>query len=91
MAACWLKRGRVKQLRIIQLANAGLKLYKNMQNDCGKTISIWMTTAQVPDQPVLSANTYADVCIVGAGIARNVNCLYADTCGCNNLMSNMIY
>ncbi|MBH8555255.1 FAD-dependent oxidoreductase [Nostocaceae cyanobacterium CENA357] len=40
-----------------------------MQNDSGKTISTWMTTAQVPDQPVLSANTHADVCIVGAGIA----------------------
>jgi glycine/D-amino acid oxidase-like deaminating enzyme len=40
-----------------------------MQNDSGKTISIWMTTAQVPDQPVLTENTHADVCIVGAGIA----------------------
>ncbi|BAZ32156.1 putative FAD dependent oxidoreductase [Cylindrospermum sp. NIES-4074] len=40
-----------------------------MQNDSGKTTSIWMTTAQVPDQPVLTENIHADVCIVGAGIA----------------------
>jgi glycine/D-amino acid oxidase-like deaminating enzyme/nitrite reductase/ring-hydroxylating ferredoxin subunit len=40
-----------------------------MQNDSGKTISIWMTTAEVPQQPVLTENTYADVCIIGAGIA----------------------
>jgi len=40
-----------------------------MQNDSGKTISIWMTTAEVPDQPVLTENIHADVCVVGAGIA----------------------
>ncbi|WP_041233583.1 FAD-dependent oxidoreductase [Cylindrospermum stagnale] len=40
-----------------------------MQNDSGKTISLWMTTAQVPDQPVLTENIQADVCIVGAGMA----------------------
>ncbi|WP_392535485.1 FAD-dependent oxidoreductase [Nostoc sp. C117] len=40
-----------------------------MQNDSGKTISIWMTTAEVPEQPVLTENIYADVCIIGAGIA----------------------
>ncbi|MEH1944886.1 MAG: FAD-dependent oxidoreductase [Nostoc sp.] len=40
-----------------------------MRNDSGKTISIWMTTAEVPDQPLLTENTHADVCVVGAGIA----------------------
>jgi glycine/D-amino acid oxidase-like deaminating enzyme/nitrite reductase/ring-hydroxylating ferredoxin subunit len=40
-----------------------------MKNDSGKTISIWMTTAEVPDQPVLAENLHADVCVVGAGIA----------------------
>ncbi|MBD2246128.1 FAD-binding oxidoreductase [Nostoc sp. FACHB-888] len=40
-----------------------------MQNDSGKTISIWMTTAEVPDKLVLTENTYADVCVIGAGIA----------------------
>ncbi|MEH2326681.1 MAG: FAD-dependent oxidoreductase [Nostoc sp.] len=40
-----------------------------MQNDSGKTISIWMTTAEVPEQPVLTENTHADVCVIGAGIA----------------------
>lgn len=47
----------------------GLRLYKNMRNDSGKTISIWMTTAEVPDQLVLTENTHADVCVIGAGIA----------------------
>ncbi|MEA5558483.1 FAD-dependent oxidoreductase [Nodularia spumigena] len=40
-----------------------------MQNDSGKTTSIWMTTAKVPDQSVLAENTHADVCVVGAGMA----------------------
>ncbi|MDB9303656.1 MULTISPECIES: FAD-dependent oxidoreductase [Cyanophyceae] len=40
-----------------------------MQNDSGKTTSIWMTTAEVPDQSVLAENTHADVCVVGAGMA----------------------
>ena len=40
-----------------------------MRNDSDKTISIWMTTAEVPDQPVLTENTHADVCVIGAGIA----------------------
>ncbi|MEH1839433.1 MAG: FAD-dependent oxidoreductase [Nostoc sp.] len=40
-----------------------------MQNDSGKSISIWITTAEVPEQPVLIENTYADVCVVGARIA----------------------
>lgn len=28
-----------------------------------------MTTAEVPDQPLLIENTHSDVCVVGAGIA----------------------
>ncbi|MCC5655478.1 hypothetical protein LC608_00410 [Nostoc sp. XA010] len=41
----------------------------------GKTISIWMTTAEVPEQPVLTENTHADVCVVGAGIAGMLTAL----------------
>ncbi len=43
-----------------------------MQTDSGKTISLWMTTAEVPIQPILRENTHADVCIVGAGIAGTI-------------------
>ncbi|MDZ8189123.1 MAG: FAD-dependent oxidoreductase [Nostoc sp. ChiSLP02] len=40
-----------------------------MQNDSGKTTSIWMTTAKVPEQSALTKNLHADVCVIGAGIA----------------------
>lgn len=40
-----------------------------MDNNSGQTISIWMATTKVPEQSPLAANTHADVCIVGAGIA----------------------
>ncbi len=40
-----------------------------MQSNSGKTISLWMTTAEVPKQPVLTENIHADVCVIGAGIA----------------------
>jgi glycine/D-amino acid oxidase-like deaminating enzyme/nitrite reductase/ring-hydroxylating ferredoxin subunit len=40
-----------------------------MQNDSGKTISVWMTTAEVPNQSALMENIHADVCVVGAGMA----------------------
>jgi glycine/D-amino acid oxidase-like deaminating enzyme/nitrite reductase/ring-hydroxylating ferredoxin subunit len=40
-----------------------------MQNDSGKTISVWMTTAEVPNQSALTENIHADVCVVGAGMA----------------------
>ena len=40
-----------------------------MPSDSGRTTSIWMATADVPDFPPLAADTDADVCIVGAGIA----------------------
>lgn len=40
-----------------------------MQNDSGQSISIWMTTAEVPSQSALTENTHVDVCVVGAGMA----------------------
>lgn len=42
---------------------------KHMQNDSGKTISVWMETALVPALSALSESTHADVCVVGAGMA----------------------
>lgn len=41
-----------------------------MKNESGKTISIWMETAEkFPTDGKLLADAHADVCIVGAGIA----------------------
>lgn len=40
-----------------------------MKNDSGQHLSVWMTTAVVPDQPPLTADTQAEICIIGAGIA----------------------
>src|SRR5918997_4489445 len=40
-----------------------------MQGDSGKTVSIWMATAEVPLQSALAEDARADVCIVGAGIS----------------------
>lgn len=40
-----------------------------MQDDSGKTVSIWMATAKVPSQSALAEDVSADVCVVGAGIA----------------------
>ena len=40
-----------------------------MDSHSGQTISIWMATAEVPEQSTLTENTHSDVCIVGAGIA----------------------
>jgi glycine/D-amino acid oxidase-like deaminating enzyme/nitrite reductase/ring-hydroxylating ferredoxin subunit len=40
-----------------------------MKTDNGRTTSVWMQTADVPDEPQLKADVQADVCIVGAGIA----------------------
>ena len=37
--------------------------------DNGRTTSVWMATAPMPQESVLTADTRADVCIVGAGIA----------------------
>ena len=38
-------------------------------SDNGRTTSVWMATADIPDQPPLRSDARADVCIVGAGIA----------------------
>ncbi|MEH1867384.1 MAG: hypothetical protein V7K69_20570 [Nostoc sp.] len=46
----------------------GLKLRKKIQNDAGKCISVGMATAAVLVQPVLTENTHADMCVVGAEI-----------------------
>jgi glycine/D-amino acid oxidase-like deaminating enzyme/nitrite reductase/ring-hydroxylating ferredoxin subunit len=40
-----------------------------MRSDSGRTIPIWTATTAVPEYPPLAADTQADVCIVGAGIA----------------------
>ena len=40
-----------------------------MPSDSGRTTSIWMATADVPTFPPLGADTEADVCVIGAGIA----------------------
>lgn len=40
-----------------------------MELDSGSTTSIWAATADVPKYPPLAADTEADVCIVGGGIA----------------------
>ncbi|HJR06288.1 MAG TPA: FAD-dependent oxidoreductase [Pyrinomonadaceae bacterium] len=40
-----------------------------MKTDNGQTTSVWMRTADTPDEPQLKADVQADVCIVGAGIA----------------------
>jgi glycine/D-amino acid oxidase-like deaminating enzyme/nitrite reductase/ring-hydroxylating ferredoxin subunit len=40
-----------------------------MNNDSGQTTSVWVATAEIPEFSPLAADTHADVCIVGAGIA----------------------
>ena len=40
-----------------------------MRSDSGKTQSLWMDTAEVPQYPALMEDTTADVCVIGAGIA----------------------
>jgi len=40
-----------------------------METDSGRSVSVWMATADVPDQLPLARSAGADVCIVGAGIA----------------------
>ena len=37
--------------------------------DNGRTTSVWMASASMPDAAPLAADAIADVCIVGAGIA----------------------
>src|SRR5687767_13296107 len=40
-----------------------------MNTDNGRTTSVWMATAAMPEETALSSDASADVCIVGAGIA----------------------
>src|SRR3954467_15814427 len=40
-----------------------------MKTPSEKSTSVWMATASVPEQQPLGADTQADVCVVGAGIA----------------------
>jgi glycine/D-amino acid oxidase-like deaminating enzyme/nitrite reductase/ring-hydroxylating ferredoxin subunit len=40
-----------------------------MDPEGGKSVSVWMGTADVPGRPSLASNLATDVCIVGAGIA----------------------
>ena len=40
-----------------------------MRGESGQTTSLWMESAEVPSHPPLTADTDADVCVVGAGIA----------------------
>jgi glycine/D-amino acid oxidase-like deaminating enzyme/nitrite reductase/ring-hydroxylating ferredoxin subunit len=41
----------------------------SLESDSGTSTSVWMATAEMPRMPALEADTRADVCIVGAGIA----------------------
>ncbi|HSE62416.1 MAG TPA: FAD-dependent oxidoreductase [Thermoanaerobaculia bacterium] len=40
-----------------------------MRADSGKTVSVWMDTAELPRPPALEKDLTVDVCVVGAGIA----------------------
>lgn len=40
-----------------------------MSGHAGRTVSVWMDSTAVPQFPALGADTRADVCVVGAGIA----------------------
>src|SRR5919204_1360308 len=40
-----------------------------MQSDSGRSTSVWMATATLPQQPALQEDARADVCVIGAGIA----------------------
>ena len=40
-----------------------------MKSDAGRTVSVWMETAELALRPPLDADATADVCVVGAGIA----------------------
>ena len=40
-----------------------------MINDSGRSVSVWMQTAELPVRPPLRSDVDADVCVVGGGIA----------------------
>jgi len=44
-------------------------LDKSMQPTSGTTTSVWIATADTPEEKPLAQDTRADVCIIGAGIA----------------------
>src|SRR5205814_1211077 len=40
-----------------------------MKSDSGRSVSVWMATADTPRQGPLEENVTADVCVIGAGMA----------------------
>ncbi len=40
-----------------------------MKTDNGRSVSVWMATAETPQGPRLAEDVFCDVCIVGSGIA----------------------
>ena len=40
-----------------------------MKTDNGRTVSVWMATADTPESSKLATDETCDVCVVGAGIA----------------------
>src|SRR5256885_12148141 len=42
---------------------------ESMKTDSGRTVSVWMATADTGGQPELKKDVAADICVVGAGIA----------------------
>ena len=40
-----------------------------MKTDNGRTVSLWMATADTPEGPRLAVDARCDVCVIGAGIA----------------------
>jgi glycine/D-amino acid oxidase-like deaminating enzyme/nitrite reductase/ring-hydroxylating ferredoxin subunit len=65
----------IQQLKIefIECINCKKRIggFKNMSSSdsAGQTISVWMATAEVPEQAALASDSECDVCIVGAGIS----------------------
>src|SRR5438270_978982 len=41
----------------------------HVQSESSNTVSLWMTTASIPQPAALATNLQCDVCVVGAGIA----------------------
>jgi glycine/D-amino acid oxidase-like deaminating enzyme/nitrite reductase/ring-hydroxylating ferredoxin subunit len=52
-----------------------------MISDSGDSVSVWMATAEVPKYPVLTDDTRADVCVVGAGISGLTTAYFLAKCG----------
>ena len=58
-----------------------------MASNSGKTISIWMATAEVPARSSLAEDTHADVCLVGAGIAGMTTAAIATNTPINDIVT----